>query len=56
MTELVRNAGYLSPGAAMENHNSVKMDSIPGVCYMKFGVDGHSHANSIFPEERRLDF
>jgi hypothetical protein len=40
----------------MENHNSVEMDSIPGVCYMKFGVDGHSNVDSIFPEERRLDF
>ena len=42
--------------AAMENPIGVKMDSKAGVCYMNFGVRGHSFACSAFPEEHRLAF
>ena len=40
----------------MENHFLVKMDSQAGVCYMNFGVDGYTYAESIFSEESRLAF
>jgi hypothetical protein len=40
----------------MENLAPLKMDSNPRVCYMNFGVDGHSNMDSTFPEERRLAF
>jgi hypothetical protein len=40
----------------MENSRWVRMDSQAVVCYMNFGVGGHSCAESTFAEEHRLAF
>jgi hypothetical protein len=45
------NTSFSSP---LENPFPLKMDSRAGVCYMKFGVRGHSFAGFVFLEEHRL--